>query len=62
MRKVTYLGGLFTYDDVKGFPFPEKYVRLVEIEAPDEKESREKYISERIKKGTFHPFPRFVAR
>lgn len=62
MRKVTYLGGLFTYNDVKGFPFPERYVRLVEIEAPDEKEAREKYISERIKKGALHPFPRFVAK
>ena len=62
MRKVTYLSGLFTYNDVKGFPFPERYVRLVEIEAPDEKEAREKYISERIKKGTLHPFPRFVAK
>ena len=62
MRKVTYLGGLFTYNDVKGFPFPERYVRLVEIEAPDEKEAREKYISERIKKGTLHPFPRFVVK
>lgn len=62
MRKVTYLGGLFTYDDVKNFPFPEKYVRLVEIEASDEKEAKEKYISERIKKGTLHPFPRFVAK
>lgn len=62
MRKVTYLGGLFTYNDVKDFPFPERYVRLVEIEAPDEKEAREKYVSERIKKGTLHPFPRFVAK
>lgn len=62
MRKVTYLGGLFSYNDVKDFPFPERYVRLVEIEAPDEKEAREKYISERIKKGTLHPFSRFVAR
>lgn len=62
MRKVTYLGGLFTYDDVKNFPFPEKYVRLVEIEASDEKEAKEKYISKRIKKGTLHPFLRLVAR
>lgn len=62
MRKVIYGGGLFSYNDIKDLPFPEKYVRLVEIEAPDEKEAREKYISERIEKGTLHPFPRFVAK
>ena len=61
MRKVIYGGGLFTYNDVKDLPFPEKYVQLVEIEAPDEVEAREKYIAERVKKGTLHPRVRWDA-
>jgi len=62
MRKVIYAGGLFTYDDVKDMPFPEKYVQLVEITPPDEKEAREKYLAEAIKAGKRHPFVRFKAR
>ena len=62
MHKVIYGGGLFSYNDIKDLPFPEKHVQLVKIEAPDEKEAREKYIAERVKNGTLHPYFFFTAK
>ena len=55
MRKVMYGKGLFTYDDIKDLPFPERYVQLVEITPPDEVEAKEKFMAEAIKSGRIHP-------
>lgn len=61
MRKVIYGGGLFTYSGIANLPFPERYVRLVEIEPEDEVKSRTKYREKAIKEGRLHPRKRLKA-
>ncbi len=67
MRKVIFGYGLFdTYKDSETFLSGDnadiivapKQIRLMEITPPEEIKAREKYLTERMKAGNYHPLKR----
>lgn len=48
MRKVT---GVINFN----VPFPERFIKLVEITPPDEVKAKKKFMAEAIKSGRIHP-------